>query len=57
MINIFNHLRISVETLPETSITFYGTLGYVMFCIMGLLAGLGTMFLIKIIYDKIMPLK
>jgi len=50
MIDILNYLRISVETLSETNITFYGTLGYVMFIVMGLLAIVGGIVLIKRIY-------
>jgi len=39
MIDMLWHLIISVPSLPETQITFYGTLGFVMFhwlCIMGI---------------------
>jgi len=34
MIDLLYHIRFDVPTLAQTNITFYGALGYVMFCIL-----------------------
>ncbi len=50
MIDFFGIVKINVPTLATTNIAFHGTIGYILFCLMGIFGTIGCIMLsIKII--------